>query len=108
MSSNLSTCEICLVAGPGTNATARNSAFMHNAIGVAADRSDLLLESCIVAHGGSGVMAHSRSTLRISRVTSTNDQVGFAIDAGKRISFNDNIMHVNVVDGGPSSTVLPI
>ena len=107
-SSNLSTCEIGLVAGPGTNATARNSAFMHNAIGVAAERSDLLLESCIVAHGGRGVMAHSRSTIRISRVTITNNQVGLAIDAGKIISFKDNIIHGNVVDGVPSSTVLPI
>lgn len=73
-SSNISNCEAAVFSTRGANITVRNSALLHNAIGVVAQNSDVMLDTCLIAHGGRGVWARGRSTIRLSMNTITNNQ----------------------------------
>lgn len=108
-SCNVSTCESGLYAGRGTIVTARDSAFLHNQVGVAAEGSDVALVSCLVAHGDRGLMVRSNSAIRISLTTVTRNQTGLAVGSGgKIISFQNNVVHGNGTDGAPTHTFPPI
>lgn len=103
-SSNVSTCEAGLFASRGTSVTARDSAFLHNQTGVAAEGSDVALVNCIVAHGDRGLIARANSAIRISR-TVTRNQTGLGnAGSGKIISFQNNVVHGNGTDGAPTHT----
>lgn len=104
-SSNVSTCEAGLFASRGTSVTARDSAFLHNQTGVAAEGSDVALVNCIVAHGDRGLIARGNSAIRIARTTVTRNQTGLGnASSGKIISFKNNIVHGNGSDGAPTHT----
>jgi parallel beta helix pectate lyase-like protein len=104
-SSNISDCEAAVASTRGANITVRNSALLHNAIGVVAQNSEVMLDTCLIAHGGRGVFARAKSTIRLSMNTVTNNQTGLLAEEGKIISFKNNAVHGNVVDGTPPTTV---
>lgn len=108
-STQVSTCEAGLFAGRGTSATVRDSAFLHNLTGVAAQDSDVMLTSCLVAHGDRGLMARTNSAIRISLSTVTRNQTGLAPSGGgKIISFRNNVVHGNGTDGAPTQIRPPV
>ena len=104
-SSNISNCDAAVASGRGANITIRNSALLHNSIGVVAQNSDVMLDTCLIAHGGRGVFARARSTIRLSMNTVTDNQTGLLVEEGKIISFKNNAVHGNIVDGTPPGTV---
>jgi len=104
-SSNISDCEAAVVSTRGANVTVRNSALLHNQTGVVAQNSEVMLDTCLIAHGGRGVFARAKSTIRLSMNTVTNNQTGLLAEEGKIISFKNNAVHGNVVDGTPPATV---
>ena len=107
-STQVSSCEAGLYAGRGTAATVRDSAFLRNLIGVAAEGSDVALFDCMVAHGDRGLVARANSAIRISSTTVTRNQTGLAFSSsGKIISFKNNIVHGNGTDGVPTQTFPP-
>ena len=104
-SSNVSKCEAGLFAGRGAIVTVRDSAFLNNVTGVAAQDSDVALVECMVAHGERGLMARANAAIRISLTTVTRNQTGLgALSGGKIISFKNNIVHGNGTDGVPTHT----
>ena len=108
-STQVSTCEAGLFAGRGTSATVRDTAFLHNLTGVAAQDADVMLTSCIVAHGDRGLLARTNSAIRISLTTVTRNQTGLVpTGSGKIISFRNNIVHGNGTDGSPTHVRPPV
>jgi len=104
-SSSVSTCEVGLFAARGTSVTVRDSSFLHNQTGVAAEGSDVAMVNCLVAHGDRGLIARANSAIRISRTTVTRNQTGLGnASSGKIISFKNNVVHGNGTDGAPTHT----
>ena len=107
-SSRVSSCEAGLFAGRGTAATVRDSAFLRNLTGVAAEGSDVALVNCMVAHGDRGLVARANAAIRISSTTVTRNETGLgSASSGKIISFKDNVVHGNGTDGAPTHTFPP-
>jgi hypothetical protein len=104
-SSNISNCDAAVFSTRGASITVRNSALLHNAVGVVVQNSDVMLDTCLIAHGGRGVWARPGSVIRLSMNTITRNQTGLMIEEGKIISFKNNAINGNVVDGTPPATV---
>src|SRR5687767_344876 len=97
--------QITITRVPKRGQLRRDSAFLHNQTGVAAEGSDVALVNCMVAHGDRGLIARTNSAIRISRTTVTRNQTGLGnASGGKIMSFKNNIVHGNGTDGAPTHT----
>lgn len=105
---SVSTTENGISATEGVKATIRDSAILHNQIGVLGQRADITLINSLIAHGGRGVMSRSGNTIRLSSMTITLNDTGLVLDGGKIVSYKNNVVDANVTDGAPSSSVSPI
>jgi hypothetical protein len=103
-SSNISNCEAAVSSTRGADITVRNSALLHNSIGVLAQNSNVMLDTCLIAHGGRGAWARPGSVILLSMNTITHNQMGLMVEEGKIISFKNNAINGNVLDGTPSAT----
>ena len=101
----------------GTVATARNSVSSGNtfhgfiATGTAVGAATLHLQSCVASeNAGDGLRVNQAgSTISFANTSVTgNDDTGLSLNGGALVSFGNNFVHSNGVNGSPSSTVPPI
>jgi hypothetical protein len=99
-------------AGNGINAVSggsqmviRDSDVVSNGSGLFSEKSEITAVGCTVAHNSTGIQAGGGATIRLSEVTVVNNVTGLAATAGGAIvSFNNNVIHGNRKDGGPTQS----
>ena len=97
----------------------RNSIVANNvnsgvlAIGSSTEISDMTIENCIIANNGqtnpsaAGVYASgAMSVIRLSNNVITNNSYGIrVVSSGNVLSFGNNRIHGNSIDGAPTGTI---
>lgn len=97
-----------LFVGKGARATIRDSDIILHKSGVVAEKGELSIVNCLLTENTAAINARKGSTIRLSYVTVINNDSGLvATDDGKIISFKNNVVHGNVEDGAPTSTIPP-
>ena len=89
----------CTIVGNGTNGFAAAATFRP---------SDMLIESSLAAaNGAAGVLAGPLSTVKLSNVVSTKNNLGIQSVGGALVSFGNNRIFGNVTAEGAPTSVVP-
>jgi hypothetical protein len=97
-----------LFVGKGARGTIRDSAIILHKSGVVAEKGEVNVVNCVLTENVVGIHALASSTIRLSTSTVTNNEKGLvALENGRIISFQNNVIHSNQTDGVPTSTVAP-
>lgn len=93
----------------GSRVTIRDSSLTGNRQGfLAAERSEVTATNCVLTEHSVAINSHSKSIIRLSLVTVVNNEEGLKVgDGGEIISFKNNVVHGNTVNGAATSTIAP-
>ncbi len=101
-----------LYVGEGGKATIRNSVItQNNYAGIVTEagsgNAETVVDSCVVSYNGIGLQSGAgATTTRITNNTITNNSnQGLFVAAGQVISFGNNRLAANGIDGAPTSTI---
>ncbi|MGH9900602.1 MAG: right-handed parallel beta-helix repeat-containing protein [Pyrinomonadaceae bacterium] len=95
------------VVSGGNQVVIRDSNVVGNGFGLFAEKSELTVVGCVVAHNATGIHAGAGSTVRISDVAVVNNAVGLTAAGGAIVSFRNNVIHGNRKDGEPTQPGAP-
>jgi hypothetical protein len=101
-------CLTGLEVRSNTNTSVRDTSMINNRTALTAADSEVSAVNCTFSQNAVAVQAGNRSIIYLSFGTVTFNQRGLDVPAGKIISFKNNVVHSNVADGAPSSTLNPM
>jgi parallel beta helix pectate lyase-like protein len=106
--SSILNCRTALEVRSNTNTSLRDTSIINNRTGLTATDSEVSVVNCNFSQNVVAIEAGTRANIYLSFVTVAFNQRGMEIQGGKIVSFKNNFVHSNIVDGAPTSTLNPV